>query len=314
MIGFLKVIVFLVVLGISVAISFRIKKGREVEGGDIPIGIRSKGGFITGVALVIASLFLLGSIGAIPAGYRGVVLRLGAVTDRILPEGFYVVTPVLDSVEVMSVQVRAYVVPAASASKDLQDVQTQITLNYYAKPELVAKIYQSLRHDYEERIIHPAIQECVKSSTTLFDAEQLIVERPKVKQRIEEVLKDRLESHGFGMEAVSITDFNFSPEFTKAIETKVTAQQNALKEKNNLEAIKYQAQQKIESAKAEAESLRLQREQVTSELIDLRRVEMQRIALEKWNGVLPTVVTGSGPVPILDIFKGYVSGVDGVHK
>jgi hypothetical protein len=45
--------------------------------------------------------------------------------------------------------------------------------------------------------------------------------------------------------------------------------------------IKTEAQQKIESAKAEAESLRIQKEQITPELIQLRKVENQANAIKK---------------------------------
>jgi regulator of protease activity HflC (stomatin/prohibitin superfamily) len=119
---------------------------------------------------------------------------------------------------------------------------------------------------------------------------------------IESHLRTRLSGHGLRVDAVSITDFSFSPDFTRAIEAKVTASQLALKAQRDLERVKMEAQQKIEQAKAEAEALRLQKEQVTSALIDLRRIEVQRIALEKWDGHLPNVVSGGNVVPVLDVF------------
>jgi len=253
-------------------------------------------------------LLLLSAVGIVPAGYRGVVLRLGAVTDRILPEGVYVVIPAIEKVELMDVQIHAYSVDCESASKDLQDVKTIITLNYSLIPEKVARVYQTLRKEYETRIIQPAVQESVKAATAQFDAERLIVERPIVKEKIESLITDRLQEHGIKVDTISITDFKFSAEFSKAIEAKVTASQLALKAERDLARVKMEAQQKITSAQAEAEALRLQKQQVTPELIELRRIEAQMKALDKWNGKLPDIITGTAPVPIIDVFKNTTGG------
>jgi uncharacterized membrane protein YqiK len=64
-----------------------------------------------------------------------------------------------------------------------------------------------------------------------------------------------------------------------------------LTEKNKLERIKFEAQQKIEQSKAEAETIKIQanaiREQGGAEYIQLKWIE-------KWNGQLPTTNLGAG--------------------
>jgi len=304
MIGFLKFLIVIVTIVIWIIWTLKIKKPEKdyisnIRQWSMSIDWR---GFFMGLGLFVLAIIFVSSIGMITAGHRGVVLSFGGVTGRILGEGFYIIVPLTQSVEVMSVRVEAYEASAASASRDLQEVSTKVTLNYWLDPLQVGRVYQTLGRDYEDRIIKPAIQEAVKASTAQFDAEKLITERPKVKGMIEILLVERLKTHGLLVDALSITDFSFSPDFTKAIEAKVTASQLALKAQRDLERIKMEAQQKIESAKAEAEALRLQKEQVTAGLLELRRVENQRLALEKWNGQLPTVVSGSGIVPVLDVF------------
>jgi regulator of protease activity HflC (stomatin/prohibitin superfamily) len=304
MIGFMKFLIVVVSLALWVVWTLKIKKPDKDYISNIrqwSVAINWKG-FITGLCVFVVAIVFVSSIGMVTAGHRGVVLSFGGVTGRILGEGFYVIIPLTQSVEVMSVRVEAYEAVAASASRDLQEVSTKITLNYWVDPEQVGRVFQTLGHFYEDRIIKPAIQEAVKASTAQFDAEKLITERPLVKGKIELMLTERLKVHGIRVDAVSLTDFSFSPDFTKAIEAKVTASQLALKAQRDLERIKTEAQQKIESAKAEAEALRLQKEQVTPALLQLRRIENERIALEKWDGHLPTVVTGNSAVPIMDIF------------
>ena len=81
------------------------------------------------------------------------------------------------------------------------------------------------------------------------------------------------------------------------------AVQQALEAENALKRVEFEAQQAITRAEAEAKGLELQRAQITSDLLELRRIEVQGRAIDKWNGVMPTVVTGGGPVPILDVWS-----------
>lgn len=107
-------------------------------------------------------------------------------------------------------------------------------------------------------------------------------------------------AYNIAVDAFSIVTFSFSKVFTEAIEQKQTAEQLALKAKRDLERIKIEAEQKITAAKAEAEALRLQRANISSDLIELRRIEANLRAIEKWNGVLPQV-TGAGAVPFIGV-------------
>jgi D-alanyl-D-alanine dipeptidase len=113
------------------------------------------------------------------------------------------------------------------------------------------------------------------------------------------MISQRLASHYLVTDQVSITDFNFSEDYNKAIEAKVTAQQNAEKALNDLQRIKTEAQQQIEQAKGEAEALKSQKEQITPELLQLRTIEMLK---ERWDGKLPEYV-GGGAIPFLDVLK-----------
>lgn len=256
------------------------------------------------VAWIVANIVLWGSIVQVDEGERGVVLRNGAATGAVLEPGLNFVAPFLDSVERMSVMTEAASIKAEGASKDLQVIHAEITVNYAMLPDRAVEVYRLLRHDALARVIRPAIEEAVKAGTAEFKAEDLIQHRESVKSRIENILRQRLDAKGFTLDTVSITDFDFSKSFNESIEAKVTATQNALKAQNDLERVKAEAQQSVERAKAEAQALVAQREAVTPELIELRRTEALLKAVEKWDGKMPTFVGGGGaPVPMLDVFK-----------
>jgi prohibitin 2 len=266
----------------------------------IPPGLGKK---IAAIGIVVACIVAVaGSTGVVGAGQRGVLLRFGAVTGAIKGEGLYFKIPFADEVILMSTQIQKYTAPVGSSSKDLQVVTTEVTLNYQLDPDSVGDTYRNMRQDYESRVVQPYIQEAVKSTTANFDAEQLITRRPQVKDELQNLMTERLAPFGIAVVQLSITDFQFSSTFQDSIEAKVKAVQQALEAENALRRVEFEAQQAITRAQAEAKGLELQKAQITTQLLELRRVEVQGRAIEKWNGVMPTVVTGGGPVPILDVF------------
>lgn len=209
------------------------------------------------LALAVASSGLV----QVSAGHRGVILRWGAVrTELILDEGLHLIVPVMDKMVEVTVQTLAYEAEAEAASKDLQDVKTSVTLNYNLEPSRTANVYQTLRQDWEVRIIKPAVQEAVKAVTARYLAEELITKRPDVKEAITTALTGRLDAFGIYVEAVSLTNFRFTEVFTASIEAKVVAVQQALQAENKLKQVEWEAKQaqtaavgKANAAIAEAE-------------------------------------------------------------
>ena len=268
----------------------------------IPQGLGKK---IAVIGVVLACLIVvMGSTGIVGAGQRGVLLRFGAPTGTIKDEGLYFKIPFAEEVILMSTQLQKYSASTGSSSKDLQLVTTRVTLNYQLNAGSVPEIYRTMRQDYENRVIEPYMQEAVKSTTADFNAEELITQRPQVKDELQNLMTERLAPLGIVVIELSITDFQFSVTFQQSIEAKVKAVQEALEAENALKRVEFEAQQAITRAEAEAKGLELQKAQITEQLLDLRRIEVQGRAVEKWNGVMPQVVTSGGPVPMLDVFSG----------
>jgi prohibitin 2 len=234
------------------------------------------------------------------AGQRGIVLNFGAVQKQVLNEGLHFRIPVMQEVMLMDVKVQKAETDAAAASADLQDVTSRVALNYHVVPEQANIVYQKIGVQFKDRIIDPAILEVVKAVTAKYTAEELITKRPAVSEAMRASLANRLLEYNIAVDAFSIVIFSFSKVFTEAIEAKQTAEQLALKAKRDLDRIKIEAEQKITAAKAEAESLRLQRANISSDLIELRRIEANMKAIEKWNGILPQV-TGGGAIPMIGV-------------
>src|SRR5579885_2180452 len=186
---------------------------------------------IIGVIFVIAGI-LWASVAIVPAGFRGVLLRFGAVQGQ-LGEGINFVVPGVNSVVLVEVRTQKEVSKATAASSDLQVVTADLALNFRVDPNRVADLFQTVGLDYTTRIIDPTVQESVKVVTARYTAEELIRRRAEVKAEVEQEITGRLRAHDVIVdpEGLSITNFDFSPDFNQAIERKQVAQQEAEKQK-----------------------------------------------------------------------------------
>jgi prohibitin 2 len=259
---------------------------------EIP-GLKKMGPFIL-IAVALFFLWVFSPFTLIGAGERGVVYNKLGGKLRILPQGFHFIVPFFEQVTKMDVRIRKSDTRATAASRDLQTVGTEIVLNYYLFPDKVDRIYQDIGLEYEKRIIDPAVQEIVKGVTARFTAEELITKRQVVKDEMKKALQDRLKSSFISLDELNITDFQFSNVFKEAIESKQTAEQLALKAQRDLERIKIEGDQKVVTAKAEAESQRIQKETISPIILQLR-------AIEKWDGKFPQVIGGTGAMPFINI-------------
>ena len=258
------------------------------------------------IAVVIILFFFLRPWVQVGPGERGIVMNFGAVQKVVLAEGLHFRIPVMQEIVRMDVKVQKALTDADAASSNLQDVSSKVALNYHVIPDKANIVYQNIGIHFKERIIDPAIMEVVKAVSAQYSAEELITKRPAVSEAMRAALMERLLVNNIAVDAFSITSFNFSRTFIEAIESKQAAEQLALKAKRDLDRIKIEAEQKITAARAEAESLRLQRANISPDLIELRKIEANMKAIEKWNGILPQV-TGGGAVPLIglgDVTKG----------
>lgn len=255
---------------------------------------------VVGLTALIVCVTVSGGFGEVPAGYRGVVTQFGAVTGEVKLPGLYVVNPFTNRVELMDVQVHAYKASAAAASKDMQNVSAEITLNFQLSPDKVVWMYNNMRRDYGERVIVPSVQEAVKSVTANYEAEKLITNRPLVRDGIEDILSTRLAHFGITMDQMSITNFSFSEDFANAIEAKVVATQLAQKAENEVRKAKFEADAAIATARGTAEAIRIQAEAIQHQG---GAAYVQLKAIERWNGTVPQWVGGGQPIPFVNVTK-----------
>lgn len=226
---------------------------------------------------------LLGSFGTVSAGERGVKTRLGAVVGVVQP-GLYFKLPLVDKVTKMDIRTQSLVAPKeaplSAASNDLQDTRLAVVVNYHIDPNTVANIYQQYgtADIYYTTIVNPLIVSTIKATASQYTAADQIQKRLEMSSKSLTALNTAFEGKNVAIEKADITDISFSEAFTQAIEAKVTAVQQAEASKNKLEQVKFEAQQTIEKAKADAQAIQIQAAAINSQggadYVALQKIKM----------------------------------------
>lgn len=226
--------------------------------------------------LAIVLLFML-CFRTVEAGQVGVITRFGEI-DREANSGIVIKLPwPIEKLEKLDVRIQKQQEEASAATADLQDVRATLALNYALNRGSALEVYKSIGTEYRDRIVVPAVQESFKAATAQYTASELLTKRAEVKGKALEAIKKRLEPYGVRIEDLNIVDFSFSDEFRKAIEAKQVAAQEAERAKFNLDR-----------ARLDAEAQNVQKASLSPEFL-------QKQAIEKWDGKLPTYL-GNGTV------------------
>ena len=255
-------------------------------------------------ALAGAAVFVIGilfeSFTVISAGHTGVQITLGEVNPRTLSEGVHFVNPISNVKNVDVRLQRANLNNASAGTKDLQQVHTDIVINYRMTASKVPHIYKEFGLDVDTKVLGPAMNESFKSVTGHYTSEELVTKRQEVSDAIQQRLSEKLAPFDISVSNISLVNFGFSAAYQQAIEQKVIATQQKQKAEQDLERIKVEAASRIAQAKGEAEAIAIQAQAIQSNG-GQQYVSLQWI--EKWDGKLPHTVVGADSKALMSIGK-----------
>jgi prohibitin 2 len=278
-----------------------------------------------GFGLLLMLLFAFLPFTQVPAGSRGIVTAYGDVRS-VRSEGLQWHWP-WEKIQLISLRAdSADVKKSEGGTKDSQPVYTDLTVRYEIKPESVQEVYVRFARDGNmDRYVETATQEAFKAVTARYSADELITKRAQVSQEINVEIDKRVDRFGVNIISVDMTQFSFSQSYMQAVNEKVTEEQKKLAAENALKRIQIEQQQQVVSAKAQAEATKertdaeayalvklaegradaLRKEnsalRENKDVLDLRRIEVEKVKAERWNGALPTHVYGSAPMPWMNV-------------
>lgn len=281
---------------------------------------------VIGIILIVVGLFIW-PFYTVPTGNRGVVTTFGKITG-IEDEGL-VVLPPWKKLTIFSIRAeQADIEGAEGSTSDTQPVKVSMTVRYSIATDRVSEVYEKYSHNGNlSSYVATATQEVFKAVTARYSAPDLIAQRAKVSSDISSALAQKLGMYGAQVINIDMRNFSFSESYMKAINEKVTQEQLRLGAENKLKTVEAEQKQKVAIAEAEANALRAQADgeayanlkvataqaealKVQSaalaqnkDILELRRIEVEKIKAEKWNGALPTSIYAGAPIPFLNVGK-----------
>jgi len=251
--------------------------------------------------LLVIAVIAFESITIVPPGNVGVQVTLGKTNlDNVLTEGVTFVNPI-SSVKNVNVQLqRAQLENQSAGTKDMQQVHTDIVVNYRLTPNMVPTIYKEFGLNVADKVLAPAISEVFKTVTGQYTSEELIIKREEVSGKILERLQTKVAPFDITVSNISLVNFGFGKAYQDAIDAKMVATQSKLKAEQDLQRIEVEAKSRIAQAEGEAKAIQIQAQAIQSNG-GAQYVQLQWI--DKWDGKMPNTVVNGGKDMMLNLGK-----------
>ncbi|XP_022751865.1 prohibitin-3, mitochondrial-like [Durio zibethinus] len=232
------------------------------------------------LGLGAATTVLNASMYTVDGGQRAVIFdRVRGVLDKTADEGTHLLVPWLQKPFIYDIRMKPHTFSSVSGTKDLQMVN--LTLRVLSRPKVdnLPEIYQHLGLEYDEKVLPSIGNEVLKAVVAQFNADQLLTERPKVSALVRDSLTERARDFNIELDDVAITHLSYGTEFSKAVEQKQVAQQEAERSKYIVAKADQEMRAAIIRAEGESEAAKLISEATSKAgmgLIELRRIEASR--------------------------------------
>lgn len=257
---------------------------------------------------IIAGILVVGGIVGgticterIPAGYVGVQYSVsGGVQDEVLTQGWHIVSPT-KKVTLYSVATETFVMSAdeRSGSKDNESfdltcsdgtVNVDFEMQYTFDANLVTNVFNKYRGVDGETVVSTNLRSKIKTIANEVLSRYTVLEahlekKSEVNKALTESLREELGKLGIFVESATLPATRVSESIQNSINARTQKAQELEAEKLNQE----KALLEQETARINAETERIKNEEISKSLTEEMLTQQ---FLEKWNGVLPQVMSG----------------------
>lgn len=274
---------------------------------------------LTGLVAAVLVVAALTSWVTISPGHVGIVFNKmqGGVQPVALSQGYHFRTPLITTITEYPVSLRTYSeigtgegVDKSSSLVDLptvegQHIQQAISIVYNVQPEKAFEVFNKFQGQSIENIESSFIRRSVVSTAGIvfgkYSITDIASKKGEIQDKITEQLRDQLGPWGFYVDKVNLAQSVYPESIEKSLQAKSEAQQAAETAKFHLLQAETDAKASVAKAEGAAKAYQLERQQLTPELIKLKALDVQKQAIEKWNGQLPQTMLGSGSTPMIDL-------------
>ncbi len=190
----------------------------------------------------------------VPAGHVGIVYTFGGITGQ-RSDGLQWVAPWQD-LQAASAQVQGHKFPKlASFSNETQDVYVDATINVQVSPQQIQELYRDVGPNYFDILVRPRVLQAFKDETVKYTSVLIAPNREAIRKTVRERLTNELRAHSIAVQDLLVDNISFSQKFQDAIEEKQRQTQLALAEKEKVAGEKAKADQAIEIARGQGQSI-----------------------------------------------------------
>ncbi|HEX2947915.1 MAG TPA: SPFH domain-containing protein [Clostridia bacterium] len=298
---------------------------------------------LLGVILLAAIILLTSTFGSVPAGYVGITVTMGSVSQTVRNEGMYMKLPFVQTIRMMEARTQKVEwnnpdSPITAASKDLQDVYILAVVTYHISPDRAPKIFQTIGLDYADKKVIPLTLNAIKTHTGKYNVAEILNNREKITNDVNKDVAAQLLANDIILENVSLVNIDFRKEYKDAIEQKQIAEKQVETQQYTLNKQALEAQQQVKKAEADKQAKILAAEaekqakilegegieefnkkvtqSITDQLLKYKELQNQEKSIDKWSGQYPAVVAGGDSIPLIQMPAsvsggGSVTGITG---
>ena len=222
------------------------------------------------ILIVLGFIFLSSAVLIVNAGHRAIVFNsLIGVEKRTLGEGIHFLVPGIETPTVYSVRTETYTMSARDAegqnqgndaidclTSDGQKIGLDMSVIYNLIPEKLWELHKQIGPYYVDKIIRPSVRSIARNTIANYTVTELYSgDRAKLQDEISLKIKTELAKYYINSSETMIRNVIFSEEFSKAIEQKQVAMQDAERMKYVLLKENSEKQRKIIEAEGQAAAI-----------------------------------------------------------
>lgn len=258
------------------------------------------------LGLIIAFLAVLSfssCIERVDAGHEGIKVNMygsgKGVDDAVLVTGAVWYNPFTESIYeyptyVQTVDYEPFTINAQDGSEFTVDPTVSLKIVDGKSPAVFKKYRKELK-DVVHTTLYNYVKDAFRIQLNQFSTDYIVSHRDSIERAIETYLSKSLSNENFQLEQLT-SGLKYPKTIVDAVDAKNRTEQEAKKAWNEVEVAKAEAEKLITKAKAERDANNLRTEALTPAVLE-------KMWIEKWDGTVPTVITGSNTSTFLDLSK-----------
>ena len=249
----------------------------------------------------------------IPPGYTGIkVNRLvdQGITQSNTVTGFVFYNPIQSQLVVYPTFIQRIVwthdLKEGSASndeltfntKDSVPVNLDVALSYNLAPQMVPSFYTKFRADRLESFTHGFLRDTARNVVVAIGSEYSFddingARKEEFLVRITKELNNRVAVYGVIIQQFGLIGALRPPQgLLDAVAAKTRAIQDSIRTENEVRSAQAEAKKRVAIAEGEAAANRALLLSLDPKLFEWEKLKLQHEAIQKWNGVAPSVMGG----------------------